>query len=173
MNYNQIEVSAIKDYSHTAQLALCIEHIGAAMTALRVNNRVKSMPQFYQDYHNYSILCYAAHIGGTLEDRMADMVLGLVVFAKQNKIHLDVLGYVHYGTPTEYLMRACTFVCYINNLSNSQHEYKEDILENWKQINVYICSALSNIEMMRRELKIDLSEHIRLKQEWLKTREYE
>lgn len=170
MNYNEIEVSAIKDYSHTAQLALCIEHIGAALTQLRVNNRVKSMPKFYQDYHNYSILCYAAHIGGTLEDRMADIVLGLVAFAKQNEIEIEKTPFTHLGTPVSLLMRVNTFLCYINNLANMPYS---DTSDEWQQIERYIHSILGAIELICKDLNIDLPEHIRLKQEWLKTKDYE
>lgn len=170
MNYNQIEVSAIKDYSHTAQLALCIEHIGAAMTALRVNNRVKSMPQFYQDYHNYSILCYAAHIGGTLEDRMADMVLGLVAFAKQNEIELEVKEYYSDGTNLSRLLSIATYVAYTNNLCDGREEFGQKTAT---QVATFVNSALSKCVYLCQELKIDLSEHIRLKQEWLKTKDYE
>lgn len=169
MNYNQIEVSAIKDYSHTAQLALCIEHIGAAMTALRVNNRVKSMPQFYQDYHNYSILCYAAHIGGTLEDRMADIVLGLVAFAKHNEIDMkDIEPYVEYSIETTFL-NITRYVVYIEAIVNGDYPSEKTKRNVMAYLKLAICSCVG----VCKQLNIDLPEHIRLKQEWLKTKDYE
>lgn len=169
MNYNKIEVSAIKDYSHTAQLALCIEHIGAAMTALRVNNRVKSMPQFYQDYHNYSILCYAAHIGGTLEDRMADMVLGLIAFAKHNEIDIAASEPNTEYTAQSRLLDLTKCIVFIVSFMDS--DYPNEKAQ--KHVTAYLKLAICSCVGICKQLNIDLPEHIRLKQEWLKTKDYE
>lgn len=172
---NMVEKGFHDNYSHTDLLLRGIEEVGEATKAWRKNRRAdmagfnasKNVSNIYEISLNYEV-----GIKGAIEEELADIALIMLHFSAANNININPAGFVQKDTPIKVLMRISKFICFIDSLCESIEDRDESPLVGSKTITNYVNSIFSNLEMVAKDLDINLEEQVELKMQYNKTRPY-